>query len=207
MAFTLLTPTELSTSLVDAGGVTLSRDSDAIFSASQKTLLIARFARTVTQLASNTNKSRAFGMFLLFLADNGGSQDAASSHYLIITATDAAGAVTEDNSAVTYTDIIDDLSHFTWYTNRRCLNSYPEHVTRMLMHRGSITNWGRNNYMPARFLEYSYPGAEFHPDVSDAALKALSAAKHFALTRLSGADSTLYYDQHAVGGDGTGERF
>lgn len=147
---------------------------------------------TGKHFAATTTKTRAFVTFLLFLADHGGSEEAASRDPLtVIVRSDTGDRVKEVGES--YNTIISDLRELRYYTNHRMLASFCEVVSEALNAAKRLTVWGSKRSIPRKYCAYSYPGAEHNPNISDEASAALSFAKALALFDTSSGAVTTHF--------------
>jgi len=141
---------------------------------------------TASHFDAEASKRRAWIQYILFLADSGFSEVASNPSALTVTTRDDQGVVHyeygESYDTIT-ADILHALGHR--YTHRRFANTNCELVRIILKKRGTLTNYGFKNHIPAEFLEFAFPGAEFCHGISDKARTALSFAKNYALRRVA----------------------
>jgi hypothetical protein len=163
--------------------------SDKLFTPEQKTEILDAFFKELPVGTTITTAQRGFFNFLLWLANNGGSEMAGSDRFIIVRTT-APGGV-DENLAVKYNTIVDTFERIKGYTHHRLLCSFADYVSELLSFSNHMTMWGKKNGIPTTYLKFSFPGAEHCENISDEALKALSFARAVALTR---AQADVYSD-------------
>lgn len=159
---------------------------EKIWGQDRKDLLYEKFHSTVSDtgdFSTDEMINRAYSEFLLFLADNGGSEQLSSTEYLkVVTVPVGGGQPISAVAKVTYDNIIDDLKSMgAWYTNRRMLIAHCEEISALLESRGYATNWSNVNGMPPKFYKFSFPGAEYCRRIDNDSRHALWLAKEVAL--------------------------
>lgn len=200
MAQAIPTPGQLAAALTPtAGGSTfMEADTDAIYSDSQALRIFNKIYSELTGLQSDTNKRIAFGKFLLWIADNGGSFKATSNRDIIIKSADNSTppVITTENSGITYSQLSAILDEtFTFYTPHRCLMTWPLLIVEGLRKRNKQTVWGAKNGLPADCFLYSFPGAQLLPECPDRIKHSLNVASRKAILRSEEGRSVSLLDE------------
>lgn len=163
--------------------------SQIVYTERQKTIIQTCFlATTGNHFSAALSRTQAFLIFLLFLADSGGSEQASNTNSLTVETVDEDGNIHVEYGE-TYDTILQELRDHPnlqdIYTNRRMLVTFCDAVSLALKRRGVLTTYGAKNGIPATYLQYAFPGAEYCRNIPSQARTALSNAKQLALGRLT----------------------
>lgn len=133
-------------------------------------------ANVGSQISTDQARKKAFAMFLLFLADAGGSSVANSSSRITVTVN---GSQLVGNSFTQIHSALKRLGSF--FTAQRCLWSWADLVSRILDARPQMSQWGIKNGIPDAYKKYAFPHGDTVTNCPADARAAVSAARMIAL--------------------------
>lgn len=125
-----------------------------------------------SQNPSATLLAQGWAVFLLALADNGGSEKLESRMRIIVYGRNNTKVL----GGLVHAVLSDMKREVPEITGLRLLNSFADEVSSLLKLRGKMTDWGRKHGLDNSILEFSFPGALFCSNINPKAQEAIALA-------------------------------